>query len=245
MKSYFMASMAAHGLFLAALIVVGTLLAKPRMSYYAVDLMSSPAGGGPMAGPVVSPVSTPAKHAIKVAATPKIAAPAPRAAEEELPDQDTLRMLAKLKKKRMGQIKSHPSAQSEARENAQSEEAAPSSSGGGGHAGSGIPGSGAGVVGEAGPAFPYPWYLKAIADRLDKQWHPPQEFAPDTLCQVTFVISRGGDVSGSKISKSSGDSLFDQLALRAVLYSNPLPPLPNGFPDETLKVHMKFVGRRN
>ena len=103
---------------------------------------------------------------------------------------------------------------------------------------------GAGIVAEAGLAFPYPWYLKAIADRLDKQWHPPQEYAPDTTCQVTFVINRAGEVSGSQLSKSSGDSLFDQLAMRAVLYANPLPPLPNGFPDDTLRVHMKFVGRR-
>ena len=94
--------------------------------------------------------------------------------------------------------------------------------------------------------FPYPWYSEEaiFADRLDKQWHPPQEFEPDTLCQVSFVISRSGQVSESQISKSSGDALFDQLAMRAVLYANPLPPLPNGFPDETLRVHMKFVGRR-
>jgi TonB family protein len=100
------------------------------------------------------------------------------------------------------------------------------------------------VADAGGLAFPYPWYLKAIADRLDKQWRPPQEYAPDTACQVTFVIDRAGQVSGAQVTKVSGDSLFDQLALRAVLYSNPLPPLPNGFPDDQLKVHMKFVGRR-
>jgi TonB family protein len=58
------------------------------------------------------------------------------------------------------------------------------------------------------------------------------------------VISRGGEISDTRISQSSHDSYFDQLALRAVVYSNPLPPLPNGFPDDTLKVHMKFVGKR-
>ena len=68
------------------------------------------------------------------------------------------------------------------------------------------------------------------------------------LCAALTTLSWGqgltGQISGSVLSKSSGDSLFDQLAMRAVLYANPLPPLPNGFPDETLKVHMKFVGRR-
>ena len=154
-------------------------------------------------------------------------------------------MLAKLKKKRLGLIKSQPRARgtsSSQRLWRVAEYGSPAQNAGRG--GGGLPGSGSGIVADAGPAFPYPWYLKAIADRLDKQWHPPQEFQPDTLCQVTFVISRAGQISGSQISKSSGDSLFDQLALRAVLYSNPLPPLPNGFPDDTLKVHMKFVGRR-
>ena len=97
---------------------------------------------------------------------------------------------------------------------------------------------------DAGPAFPYPWYLKSIADKLDQQWHPPQDFQPDTLCQIAFVIRRSGQISDSTVEKPSGDSFFDQLALRAVLYSNPLPPLPGGFPDDTLRVHMKFVGKR-
>ncbi len=187
-----------------------------------------------MSSPVAAPVTTPAPRLSKIV-VPKVAAPAPRAAEEELPDQDTIRMLAKLKKKRMSHVVSQPQASEEPAASPQNE----------GHGGSGIPGTGAGIVAEAGPAFPYPWYLKAIADRLDKQWKPPQEFQADTTCQVTFSIDRAGQISGSELSKSSGDSLFDQLALRAVLYANPLPPLPNGFPEDSLKVHMKFVGKRN
>jgi len=237
MKSYVVFSGVAHGVMLAALLVIGTLLSKPRMSYYAIDLVSSmPAGGGSVPGPAVSPLQAPAPLT-KVSA-PRVAPPAPRA-EEELPDQDTIRMLAKLKKKRLSVQKS-PSRVAPA-ESSNSENPATENAGRGG---TGLPGSGAGIVAEAGTPFPYPWYLKAIADRLDKQWRPPQEFEPDTTCQVTFVIDRAGQVSGSQLTKSSGDSLFDQLALRAVLYANPLPPLPNGFPDETLKVHMKFVGRR-
>ena len=188
-----------------------------------------------MPGPQTSPIAAPVRPALKVVSAPKAKA---RAAQEEIPAQDTLRLLAKLKKKRLTQQKSVATEQ----ESPVSESvSAPSA---GGHGGLGLPGSGIGLVADAGPAFPYPWYLKAIADRLDKQWKPPQEFDPDTVCQVTFVIDRTGQVSGSKISKSSRDQLFDQLALRAVLYSNPLPPLPNGFPDDTLTVHMKFVGRR-
>src|SRR5258706_8156571 len=138
MKSYFVASCAAHGFLLAALIVIGTLLSKPRMSYYAVDLFSAPTGGGAVAGPTVSPVSAPAPPAPKAIKVPKVSAPAPRAAEEELPDQDTIRMLAKLKKKRMGIIKSQPRAAEESSEN--SESAAPTQKPGRGSGG--LPGSG-------------------------------------------------------------------------------------------------------
>jgi outer membrane biosynthesis protein TonB len=228
MKSFFVLSVTMHGALLAALIVVGTLLSKPRMSYYAVDLFSAPSGGGTVTGPAVSPISAPAPApaAPKHIAMPKVSAPAPRAAEEELPDQDTIRMLAKLKKKRMGLIKSQPRAEASASQNSSESHESAASAQNAGRGGGGLPGSGSGIVADAGPAFPYPWYLKALADRLDKQWHPPQEFEADTLCQVTFVISRTGQISGSAISKSSGDSLFDQLSLRAVLYSNPLPPLP-------------------
>ena len=235
--------MAAHGAFLAALIVVGTLLSKPRMSYYAVDLFSAPAGGGATAGPVVSPVSAPVaaapapKAAIKL---PKVAAVhAPRAAEEELPDQDTLRMLAKLKKKRLGIIKSQPSSQSEQDSTDSSENTA--SSPGNGRGGSGLPGSGSGVVGAAGPNFPFPWYMKAVSSKVDKEWQPPQGSQPGITCVVGFTIHREGRVSGEVIEKRSSDSFFDQLALRAVRNSNPLPPLPSGFPDETLNVHFTFT----
>ncbi|HVO33656.1 MAG TPA: energy transducer TonB [Elusimicrobiota bacterium] len=240
MKSYFAFSFVAHGFLLAALVTAGTLLSKPRMSYYGIDLMSVPAGG-PVAGPSASPVQVPAPAAPKVS-VPKVAPPAARQAPAELPDQDTLRLLAKLKKKRLALQKS---AQSEtpAEPASNSDDGAPVPASGG-RVGMGGTGSASGIVADAGGLhFPYPWYLKAIADRLDQKWKPEQ-FSPGTTCVVSFVISRSGQISDSKLSKVSGDALFDQLALRAVLYSNPLPPLPNGYPEETLNVHMTFVGRR-
>lgn len=199
------------------------------MSYYAVDLFSMPSGarGGP---------------------APAVGAPsgeAPAIVKEEPAPQEVIRLPGKVKKKPPILLKPKTSGSSKTALPSWAETFEGGGGSGGDSDGGGMPGAaGAGIVADAGPAFPYPWYLKAIADRLDKQWHPPREFQADTACQVTFVISRGGEISGAQISKPSGDSIFDQVALRAVLYANPLPPLPAGFPDETLKVHMKFVGRR-
>ncbi len=236
MKSFFFFSTAFHGFLLAGLVMMGTLLTKPKMSYYAVDLLNSGSAGGSISAEPSTPVA-PTRAAISIPVA-KTRAPEPVVPQEvEASDQDTIRLLAKLKKKRMGLAKPTSAPQASAT-------SAPAPAGAAGRAGSGESGTGSGLVADAGPAFPYPWYLKAIADRLDKQWRPPQEFETDTVCQVTFKIDRSGQVSGSNVTKSSGDSLFDQLAMRAVLYANPLPPLPNGFPDDILTVHMKFVGRR-
>ena len=95
---------------------------------------------------------------------------------------------------------------------------------------------------EGGVPFPYPWYLRAIVERIDKQWQMPIA-ASDRTCQVAFQIDRTGVVRDPQIERSSDDSLFDQSALRAVVYASPLPPLPDAFPSNSLKVHFKFDGK--
>jgi TonB family protein len=237
MRRYLFFSFSLHSVGLAALLMASLLLSKPPMSYYAVDLFSLPSGAlGPGGrGQASAVVAKPAEEAPAI--------------EEEPVPHEVIRVPGKVKKKHPALIPTKPKIRSKPRPwsllaSPSATEEGEGSRGEGGGGGGAPGGAGAGIVGDAGPAFPYPWYLKAIVDRLDKEWHPPQEFETDTLCQVSFVIKRGGEVVDARISKKSGDSIYDQLALRAVLYANPLPPLPAGFPDNTLKVHMKFVGKR-
>lgn len=226
MKRYLVVSSGGHMFLLTAWLMSGALLSKPRMSYYAVDLVSSLPAGGPSG-----------RGAAEVEA-PKVPSP-PVVQERKLPSQDVIRVKGKPPK-----TAPTPAATKKRGLNLKAALEALDDEGGTTSGRGGIPGAGgAGIVGDAGPAFPYPWYLKAIADRLNRQWHPPQDFQEDRVCQIAFVIARGGEVSNTAIEKPSGDSTFDQLAMRAVLYSNPLPPLPAGFPDDTLRVHMKFVGK--
>jgi periplasmic protein TonB len=243
MKRFVFLSFSGHVALAVTAIVASTLLARPRMSYYAVELFSSmPAvsPGGAVQEPAPAPV--PAAKLVPPAPpkpVPKAEAPAPK---------DAIRTPGKAKPKptpsKPAAAKPQPKS-SAAFQAAMKALEAEGISGARPRGNAGVAGQSSGLVAEAGPAFPYPWYLKAIADKLDKQWNPPQEFESDTLCQVTFQIHRSGDISGAAVEKASGDPAFDQLALRAVLYANPLPPLPNGFPEETLRVHMKFVGKRS
>lgn len=252
MKSYFVFSAGFHVAMLLFLATVGTLLAKPKKSYYSVDLMSSMSSGG--APGASSAVATPEPKAVTVPtpAAPKMKAPkmapAPvRQAEEEEPAEDTMRLLAKLKKKRMTQAKARTyedSSPRAAREDYEPERAAPSRGGSSGHGGGGGSlGAGPGISVGNGTPFPFPWYIKAIYQRLDKQWRPPSSYDPGTTCVVSFKIARDGQISGTRMTKSSRDSFFDGIALRAVNSANPMPPLPGGYPEETLDVHMTFLGK--
>jgi protein TonB len=45
---------------------------------------------------------------------------------------------------------------------------------------------------------------------------------------VSFAISSGGGLSSARVSRSSGDSSLDSIALQAVRSSAPFPPPPNG-----------------
>ncbi len=233
MTRFLVLSSGAHVALLAGLVVGSTLLNKPRMSYYAIDLVSSlppgsVTGGGPaiQEAPQAPPTPVDAIEEHKHAAKDVFRVPKKKdqvvVQKKVLPRKKGLNLKAALAAldKNTGRTGT-------------------AGSGNGGPVGAG----GSGVVGEAGPSFPYPWYLKQIADRLNEKWRPPQDFQADMLCQVAFVIHKDGQVTDTSIEKSSGDGTFDQLAHRAVLYSNPLPPLPAGFPDETLRVHMKFVGK--
>jgi len=239
MKGYFALSFLGHAALLAALIFLGMLWSKPKMDYYSVDLFSPATGGNPepqsAPPPPVEPVKAPPQP--KAEATEQ---PAPKEAIK-VPSREPLRPPKKNPPKPKAETKPKSKAAFQAAMKALENEGPEGPSGKGPSA---APTStGAGVSGEAGPAFPYPWYLKAIAEKLDKQWHPPQDYQADTVCQITFIIQRDGEVSGVSIEKRSGDSEFHQLAERATSDASPLPPLPSGFQEETLRVHMKFVGK--
>ncbi len=235
MKPYFFFSITLHGILTAALVFVGTLLSRPKMSYYAVDLFSSTPAGMAAAAPANLPAPVEKPEPI---APPKVVQetkPVPKEAIR-VPSKEKPKAKAPPKPvtKPADKIKSSAAFQAAMRAASRTDRNSASVM---------TTNAGASVVAEAGPAFPYPWYLKTIADKLDSQWHPPQEFQSDTVCQVSFVIHQNGQVSDSSIEKRSGDQVFDQLAIRAILYASPLPPLPSGYPEESLRVHMKFVGK--
>ena len=86
--------------------------------------------------------------------------------------------------------------------------------------------------------FPFAWYLARIQAKVTERW--AGKALPGQQPVAVFEINREGQVSRLAIEKSSGNSYYDQAALRAITEANPFPPLPAEFPGQTLRVHLGF-----
>jgi TonB family protein len=105
-------------------------------------------------------------------------------------------------------------------------------------------------AGEAGIGFGdaafgdrYSTYVNAITRAISNNWLKSMvdariQRAPRVY--LTFDIARDGTVSGLQVQQSSGIPSLDRSAQRAVLASNPLPPLPTDYRGSSVNVIFYF-----
>jgi TonB family protein len=103
-----------------------------------------------------------------------------------------------------------------------------------------VPVGGTGVTGIEGGDFPYTLYIDRMNTLIGKRWYRPQGFPAGPSTTIHFNVDRYGAISDPGIETSSGNGTFDRAALRAVLESSPLPPLPFGYTGTYLGVHLTF-----
>lgn len=97
--------------------------------------------------------------------------------------------------------------------------------------------------GEGGFGERYGWYVAAVRSRISANWllatiSPNIATAPRVF--VNFDILRNGTVDNVQVKQSSGISEIDRSALRAVLASNPLGPLPPDYAGNQVSVEFYF-----
>lgn len=96
-----------------------------------------------------------------------------------------------------------------------------------------------GVAGLEGGDFPYTMYLTNMNRLIGNHWFRPQ-ITGDLTTKIAFTINRDGTITDASIEQASGNGTADRAALRAVLESSPLPPLPFGYNGTYLRVHLIF-----
>lgn len=102
-------------------------------------------------------------------------------------------------------------------------------------------------IGEGNFSDRYGWYVAAVRNRISSNWllstvSPNIITAPRVY--MTFDVMRDGTVTRVEITQSSGIPEVDRSALRAVLASNPLGPLPPDYAGSKVSVEFYFDFRR-
>jgi protein TonB len=111
-------------------------------------------------------------------------------------------------------------------------------------AGSGGPVGAGGSVGVGGTRldqadFTYSYYIERMLVAISTNWFKPSQSGAASPV-VYFRIERDGSITDPEIEKSSGQPFVDRAAMRAVIASSPLPPLPSEYGGTHLGVHLKF-----
>ncbi|HEV8376665.1 MAG TPA: TonB family protein [Candidatus Polarisedimenticolia bacterium] len=236
---------------------------RPKIKFpeiYSVNLVSLPAGSpGPReASPPAAKVSPPAPPAPKPApAPPPKAKPQPaikipmKVSPKALKPKVAPKPVPSTKPKAR-ETKAEPtSAREESAETPEPPRAQKAGTGGDG-AGSapsgslGGQGSGTGGGGSGGivddPAFQFGWYVSNIQAIVSRNWSQPlkPEITGSLVAVVHFRIHKDGRVDEIVLERTSGDSVLDRSAVRALQDSSPLPPLPFQWSKESIGFRFEF-----
>jgi TonB family protein len=82
-------------------------------------------------------------------------------------------------------------------------------------------------------------YMSNIQKRIHTHWHEPAGFTENSRIVVAFKIHTDGSVTDSHLTKSSGTSEFDTMALAAIRNSGPFGQLPAGA-DDSVDIQVTF-----
>ena len=90
--------------------------------------------------------------------------------------------------------------------------------------------------------FCCPAYLNMLTDRIRSNWDRNQGAAGTV--RMKFVVQRDGRLTGITVERSSGQALLDQASQRALLTTKQLAALPREFTEPTLTVYLEFEYKR-
>lgn len=88
--------------------------------------------------------------------------------------------------------------------------------------------------------FEYAYYQRQMIARIATNWQQIPVRGKATVV-IRFTVHRDGSISAAEVETSSGQSLLDRSALRAVVLAEPLPRLPESYPRDRVGVHLLFT----
>jgi TonB family protein len=86
--------------------------------------------------------------------------------------------------------------------------------------------------------FCCPEYLETMVALIRRNWKQQLGTAGENI--VKFTIERDGRISAMELEKPSGYFALDLESQRALINTRQLPPLPSGYTESRLVVHLRF-----
>ena len=85
-------------------------------------------------------------------------------------------------------------------------------------------------------------YISAVWSRVKQNWTMPPSLMPkrNITTIIGVKIARNGALEYAGFEQRSGNSYFDDSALRAVKKSSPFPPLPTWVRDNSIEIGIRF-----
>ncbi|MDI6763311.1 MAG: TonB family protein [Thermodesulfobacteriota bacterium] len=87
-------------------------------------------------------------------------------------------------------------------------------------------------------------YYGLIWAKIKQSWTIPEHLLKERVdleAIIIIIIERDGKVQKSWFEKKSGNALYDQMAMRAVIKAEPLPPIPKELNQESLEIGIRFT----
>jgi len=112
-----------------------------------------------------------------------------------------------------------------------------------GKGGTGLGYSKQGVTSQGSIDLRFQIYYGLIWSKIKDAWVLPENMTSsgkNLEAIIAIRIRKDGEIVKAWVEKSSGNTYFDQSALRAVSKANPLPPVPEGYSEEYFELGIRF-----
>jgi colicin import membrane protein len=88
-------------------------------------------------------------------------------------------------------------------------------------------------------------YCGMIWAKIKEEWTIPENLLKekemvDIETIIVIIIERNGKIQKSWFEKKSGNAIYDQSAMRALMKAEPFPPIPKELNEKTLEIGIRF-----
>jgi colicin import membrane protein len=86
-------------------------------------------------------------------------------------------------------------------------------------------------------------YYSLIWTKIKQAWTIPEHLLKERVdleSIIIVIIEKDGQIANTWFEKTSGNDLYDQMAMRAIKKAEPLPPIPKELGKDTLEIGIRF-----